>query len=157
MGTKCNSYCGKFSENIMACFVFVWRSSFKSFGNDKVSLFLIRCLKEQSFPSSKIKVKVLIFYIISKKAKQKWKCWYFKWSAKKKDKTEVKVMTFCIIRTTKVKNISSTFIFFLPFWKDLTDESHQLRSKLFANFFTDVSSSSVHWCLSLAFPTMFVV
>ena len=27
---------------------------------------------------------------------------------------------------------------------------------LFANFFTDVSSSSVHWCLSLVFPTMFV-
>ena len=42
-------------------------------------------------------------------------------------------------------------------WKDLTDESHQLRSKLFANFFTNVSSLSVHWCLSLAFPTMFVV
>ena len=42
-------------------------------------------------------------------------------------------------------------------WKDLTDEFHQLRSKLFTNFFTDVSSSSVHWCLSLAFPTMFVV
>ena len=67
MGTKCNSYCGKFSENIMACFVFVWRSSFKSFGNDKVSLFLIRCFKEQSSPSAKIKVKVLIFEIIRKK------------------------------------------------------------------------------------------
>ena len=60
---------------------------------------------------SKTEVKVLIFQMISKK----------------KDKTEVKVMTFCIIRTTKVKNISSTFIFFLPFSKDLTDESHQLR------------------------------
>ena len=35
-------------------------------------------------PSAKIKMKVLIFYIISKKAKQKWKCWYFKWSAKKR-------------------------------------------------------------------------
>ena len=65
----------------------------------------------------------------------------------------------------KTNDLKQTVLMKHMAWKDLTDESHQLRSKknlgkrwlyLFANFFTDVSSSSVHWCLSLVFPTMFV-